>query len=46
LARPLTYDSSIHYNLPVYPGALRQSRLDATGLFRGDKYDECQVVVS
>ncbi len=21
LARPLTYDSSIHYNLPVYPGA-------------------------
>ena len=25
LARPLTYDSFIHYNLPVYPGALRQS---------------------
>jgi hypothetical protein len=46
LASPLTYDSFIHYNLPVYPGALRQSRLDATGLFRGDKYDECQVVVS
>lgn len=23
LARPLTYDSFIHYNLPVYPGALR-----------------------
>ena len=22
LARPLTYDSFIHYNLPVYPGAL------------------------
>ena len=22
LASPLTYDSSIHYNLPVYPGAL------------------------
>jgi hypothetical protein len=21
LAKPLTYDSSIHYNLPVYPGA-------------------------
>ena len=26
LARPLTYDSFIHCNLPVYPGALRQSR--------------------
>jgi hypothetical protein len=25
LASPLTYDSFIHYNLPVYPGALRQS---------------------
>jgi hypothetical protein len=24
LARPLTYDSFIHYNLPVYPGALRK----------------------
>ncbi|MGH9966882.1 MAG: hypothetical protein ACREBG_03475, partial [Pyrinomonadaceae bacterium] len=24
LARPLTYDSFIHYNLPVYPGALRR----------------------
>ena len=23
LAKPLTYDSFIHYNLPVYPGALR-----------------------
>jgi hypothetical protein len=27
LASPLTYDSFIHYNLPVYPGALRQSPL-------------------
>src|ERR1051325_9327739 len=27
LARPLTYDSFIHYNLSVYPGALRQSPL-------------------
>src|SRR6185503_18670100 len=25
LASPLTYDSFIHYNLPVHPGALRQS---------------------
>ena len=24
LATPLTYDSFIHYNLPVYPGALRR----------------------
>src|SRR5215212_7193478 len=29
LARPLTYDSFIHYNLPVYPGALRLSRCGA-----------------
>jgi hypothetical protein len=27
LARPLTYDSFIHYNLPVYPGALRKAGL-------------------
>src|SRR5260370_7466334 len=26
LARPLTYDSSIHYNLPVYPGAQGDER--------------------
>src|SRR2546422_5763752 len=26
LARPLTYDSFIHYNLPVYPGALGHYR--------------------
>src|SRR6185369_9909794 len=28
LASPLTYDSFIHYNLPVYPGALRQSHAE------------------
>jgi hypothetical protein len=33
LASPLTYDSFIHYNLPVYPGALRQS-------YGGWVYDE------
>ena len=27
LARPLTYDSFIHYNLPVYPGALGKAGL-------------------
>jgi hypothetical protein len=42
LAKPLTYDSFIHYNLPVYPGALRW-RLRPTGgitsLFRGYAHD-------
>jgi hypothetical protein len=35
LARPLTYDSFIHYNLPVYPGALRQSHTNLQIVFRG-----------
>jgi hypothetical protein len=26
LAKPLTYDSRIHYNLPVYPGALENGK--------------------
>src|SRR2546422_2016632 len=30
LARPLTYDSFIHYNLPVYPGALGHYRADCS----------------
>jgi hypothetical protein len=35
LASPLTYDSFIHYNLPVYPGALRQSHTNLQIVFRG-----------